>query len=100
MNVLPVERRNERAVEPIHDLVGDLIGLVLEPLERLDEGRAPFGRRGEQLAQVVGRFLLRLATSTNRSKNSSSRGSRRTKFLSVEDGGAGEYGDLRRERLG
>ena len=58
MDVFPVERRDEGAVEPVHDLVRDLVGLVLESLERLDVGRATLGLRREQLAQVVRRLLV------------------------------------------
>src|SRR5437899_2791286 len=58
MDVLPVERRDERAVQPVHDLVRDLVGLVLEPLERLDVRRAALRRRREPLAEVVRRFLV------------------------------------------
>ena len=58
VDVFPVERRDEGAVEPVHDLVRDLVGLVLESLERLDVGRATLGLRREQLAQVVRRLLV------------------------------------------
>jgi len=48
VNVFAIERRNKRAVEPVDDLMRDLIGLVLQPLDRFDVGRcvgrAPPGR--------------------------------------------------------
>src|SRR5438876_701173 len=57
MDVLPVERRDEGAVQPVHHLVGDLVGLVLEPLDRLDVGDATLGGRGEEVAQMLGRLF-------------------------------------------
>src|SRR6185369_12650203 len=35
VNVLPVDRRDERPVDPAEDLVGNLVALVLEPLDLL-----------------------------------------------------------------
>ena len=58
MDVLPVERRDERPVQPVHHLVRDLVRLVLEPLDRLDVRRAGIGRGREQFAQVLGGFLV------------------------------------------
>ncbi len=58
MDVLTVERRDERAVEPIHHFVGDLVGLVLEPLDGFHLGSTALGRRGEQLLEMLRRFLV------------------------------------------
>ena len=53
--VLAIERRDERAIEPVHHFVRDLVGLVLQSLDGLDVGDAAFGGRVEQLAQMLRR---------------------------------------------
>jgi hypothetical protein len=37
VNVLPVERRDEGAVQPGYHLVGQLVALMLQPLDRIDD---------------------------------------------------------------
>src|SRR6267142_406234 len=59
-DVLAIERRDERAIEPVHDLVCDLVGLVLQSLDGLDVGDAALGRRVEQLAQMLRRDRVAL----------------------------------------
>ena len=39
VDVLPVERGDEHPVEPGHHVVGDLVGLVLQPLDLVDDAR-------------------------------------------------------------
>ena len=51
MDVLAIERRDEGAVEPGDDGVGDLVGLVLQHLDELDRGPARIALLGEQLDQ-------------------------------------------------
>ena len=58
MDVLPIERRDERAVEPVHHLVGDLVGLVLQPLDPLHDRGAALRGRVEQVTQQLGGFLV------------------------------------------
>jgi hypothetical protein len=43
VDVLPVERGDEHPVQPGDDLVGDLVGLVLQPLDLIHDGGAPWG---------------------------------------------------------
>ena len=40
VDVLPVERGDEHPVEPGDDLVGDLVGQVLQPLDLIHDGGA------------------------------------------------------------
>src|SRR6059036_486470 len=54
-DVLAIERRDEGAIEPVHYLMRDLVGLVLQSLDRLDVGDAALGGRVEQLAQMLRR---------------------------------------------
>ena len=58
MNVLTIERRDERAVETVDDFVGDLIGFVFQPFDRLDVRCATVGRGLEQLSQVLDGFFV------------------------------------------
>ncbi len=58
MNVFAVEGRDERAVQSVDHLVRDLVGLVLEALERLDVRRAAVGRGLEKVMQVLCCFLV------------------------------------------
>ena len=55
VDVLAIERRDECAVESVHHLVRDLVGLVLESLDRLDVGDAALGGRVEQVVQMLRR---------------------------------------------
>ena len=50
MDILPVNRRDKRAVEPICDLVGNLVRFVLQPLDGVDAVSHSIGRR-EHLMQ-------------------------------------------------
>ena len=54
MDVLPIERRDEDPVEPGHHLVGELVGLVLQPLDLVDDGAAAVGVGLEQFLQQPG----------------------------------------------
>ena len=49
VDVLPVERGDEHPVQPGDHLVGDLVGLVLQPLDLVDDRRPPLGIRAEQV---------------------------------------------------
>src|SRR5439155_550264 len=57
VNVFAIERRNEGAVEAVDDLMRDLIGFMLQPLDRFDVGRAAVGRRLEELPQMLHGFF-------------------------------------------
>ncbi len=54
VNVFPVERRHKAPVDPVHDRVGDLVGLVLDRLDLPRELLEP-GRLGEQFIEQGGR---------------------------------------------
>ena len=56
VNVLAIERRDERAVEAVDDLVCDLIRLVLEPLDRFDMRHSAVGRCREQILEMLRRL--------------------------------------------
>src|SRR5688572_21602707 len=58
MDILAIERRDERAVEPINDLVRHLIGLVFQLLDGLDVRGTALGRGGKQVTQPAGCFLV------------------------------------------
>ncbi len=60
VDVLAIERRDEGAIEPVHHFVRDLVGLVLQSLDRLDVGDAAVRRRVEQLAQMLRRDRVAL----------------------------------------
>jgi len=53
VDVLAIERRDECAVEPVHHLVCDLVGLVLQALDRLDVRDAALGGPVEQPAEML-----------------------------------------------
>ena len=55
VDVLAVERRDEHPVEPGHDVVGDLVGLVLQPLDLVHDGRPPVGVGPQQVLHAAGR---------------------------------------------
>ena len=50
VDVFPVERGDEYPVQPGHHLMGDLVGLVLQPLDRVHDGSATVSAR--RLQQV------------------------------------------------
>jgi len=81
----PIDRRDETCVQPLHHLVRHLVGLVLQPLDRLHAVLGALGLSREELVQVPRSLVLRLATSRNRSKNSSSRGRNETSVAPADD---------------
>ena len=58
MDILAIERRDERTVETIDDFVRHLIGFVFEALDRLDVRHAAIGRRFEQFPQMLDGFFV------------------------------------------
>jgi len=62
--------RDEGAVETVDDLMCDLIGLVLQPLDRFDVWGAAVGAAWNNCRKCSTASLLRLATSVNNTKNS------------------------------
>jgi len=56
VNVFPVQRGDERAIEPAHYVVRDLVGVALQLLDGIRERRAPGLILLEELAQVSRRL--------------------------------------------
>ena len=84
VDVLPVERGDEHPVEPGDHLVGDLVGLVLQPLDLIHDSRprAVASARSSSCRSAADSTVM-AATALNRSKNFSSRGSRRICHIHV-----------------
>jgi hypothetical protein len=53
VDVFPVDGRDEDAIQPVHDAVRDVVGLVLEALDLLDAMPPALRGPGEQLSQVA-----------------------------------------------
>jgi hypothetical protein len=51
VDVFPVERGDEHAIQPGHDLVGDLVGLMLQSLDCINDRPAP-GRVSPEKVQL------------------------------------------------
>ena len=84
VDVLPVERGDEHPVEPGDHLVGDLVGLVLQPLDLIHDSRPAGGVGPEQLLlERPPTSTVKAATALNRSKNFSSRGRSRMRHVQV-----------------